>query len=459
VSRRPIHIIAISTLANRRLAFAVLVTIIVALVIDTSVIRIYNVNFKQLPLEWRTIVFIAISCICVAGLYIILEFTKQQTRELRSLGLVRLRVLAKLVPVSVLLLTLIVGLVIFEIVFTSKYSVLFLKAVTWISYSTAAFSMILLSYTFFAWFNSDRNLVVLLYGLSSAVLAINCGFTIAYANFLLANEPLYVVPHMGAGYPFFSIGWLTGLVEHGYTVSSILSFMLWWAAAVSVLRHYSEKSNQNKKVWILLCIPLTYFLLQFQPLFLNLFSSLLISEPIAFSVIYTITFTLSKPVGGILFAAAFWAIARKLSYNTAVRRYMTISAYGIVLMFFSNQAVLLASAAYPPFGLATILFMGLSSYLVFVGIYSSAISISNDRELRVSIRHLALKDMKLLDSIGTAQVEQEISKRVLTVVKKNQNILTERTGIESSLTDKDMKEYLEEVLQEVSSFRTKSQDK
>jgi hypothetical protein len=103
--------------------------------------------------------------------------------------------------------------------------------------------------------------------------------------------------------------------------------------------------------------------------------------------------------------------------------------------------------------------MGLSSYLVFVGIYSSAISISNDRELRVSIRHLALKDMKLLDSIGTAQVEQEISKRVLTVVKKNQNILTERTGIESSLTDKDMKEYLEEVLQEVSSFRTKSQDK
>lgn len=54
--RNLIHISAISTLANRRLAFAVLVTIIVALVIDTSVIRIYNVNFKQLPLEVRTIV-------------------------------------------------------------------------------------------------------------------------------------------------------------------------------------------------------------------------------------------------------------------------------------------------------------------------------------------------------------------------------------------------------------------
>jgi hypothetical protein len=233
--------------------------------------------------------------------------------------------------------------------------------------------------------------------------------------------------------------------------------MLWWSAAVSVLRYYSEKSNP-KKLWIVLCIPLIYFLLQFQPLFLNVFSSLLISDPVLFSAIYTITFTMSKPVGGILFAAAFWAIARKLTYNSTVRRYMTISAYGIVLMFVSNQALLLATAAYPPFGLATSLFMGISSYLVFVGIYSSAISISNDQELRTSIRRLALRYMKLLDSIGTAQVEQEISKRVLTVVKKNQDVLDERTGVKSSLTDEDIKEYLDEVMEEISAIREKTQE-
>ena len=42
-----------------------------------------------------------------------------------------------------------------------------------------------------------------------------------------------------------------------------------------------------------------------------------------------------------------------------------------------------------------------------------AISVSEDSKLRQSIRHVALREPKLLDSIGIAQMEQEIQKRVL----------------------------------------------
>lgn len=64
---------------------------------------------------------------------------------------------------------------------------------------------------------------------------------------------------------------------------------------------------------------------------------------------------------------------------------------------------------------------GLSSYLVLIGIYSSAISISEDSKLRQSIRNIALKEQRLLDSIGMAQMEQQIQKRVITLTKQDQD--------------------------------------
>ena len=79
--------------------------------------------------------------------------------------------------------------------------------------------------------------------------------------------------------------------------------------------------------------------------------------------------------GGILFGVAFWTIARNIS-NNIVRDHIIISAYGFVLLFISEQAIVLTYLAYPPFGYATVSFMGLSSYLIFIGIYSSAISIA-----------------------------------------------------------------------------------
>jgi hypothetical protein len=62
--------------------------------------------------------------------------------------------------------------------------------------------------------------------------------------------------------------------------------------------------------------------------------------------------------------------------------------------------------------------MGLSSYLVLIGIYSSAISISEDSRLRNSIRNFALKETNLLDSIGSAHIEQEIQNKVIEFTKR-----------------------------------------
>ena len=103
---------------------------------------------------------------------------------------------------------------------------------------------------------------------------------------------------------------------------------------------------------MILLIPLGYFLIQFQPLFLNLFSGLIASKPVLFSILYTLIFTASKPVGGIIFASVFLNMARSISHKRNIKNYLIMSALGFILLFVSNQAVVLASAPYPPFGLA-----------------------------------------------------------------------------------------------------------
>ena len=201
--------------------------------------------------------------------------------------------------------------------------------------------------------------------------------------------------------------------------------------------------------WITVTIPLVYFLGQFQPLFLNAFEPYRMADPVLFGIIYTLVFYLSKPVGGILFGIAFWSVAKNLG-QTTVREYMIISAFGFVLMFMSNQAIVLVNFDYPPFGLSTISsYFGVSCYLLFVGIYSAAIFISQDVRLRQLVRKIALQESKLLDSIGSAQVEREIFNKVLLLTKKTKDSMTSETGLDTSLEENDMKDYLGDVLAEI----------
>jgi len=74
---------------------------------------------------------------------------------------------------------------------------------------------------------------------------------------------------------------------------------------------------------------------------------------------------------------------------------MLISVYGLILLFVSNQAIFLVNYNYPPFGFAAISYVGFSCFLVMIGIYSVAISVGQDVELRKLIRKLAQKRSRI----------------------------------------------------------------
>lgn len=131
-----------------------------------------------------------------------------------------------------------------------------------------------------------------------------------------------------------------------------------------------------------------------------------------------------------------------------------ITAYGLILLLTAVVATV-EQAGYPPFGLANVSFVGLSSFLILIGLYHSAISVANDVTLRKSIKNSVLRESGLLDSIGTAQMTQERENKVTKMTADNANRLTEQSGIEPSLTDKEIKSYLDEVLEELSKVKRK----
>jgi Asp-tRNA(Asn)/Glu-tRNA(Gln) amidotransferase B subunit len=51
-------------------------------------------------------------------------------------------------------------------------------------------------------------------------------------------------------------------------------------------------------------------------------------------------------------------------------------------------------------------------------------------------------------------MEQQIQKRVIEIAKRNQDQMAEENGIQSSLSEDEMKQYLAQVIREVKKQRT-----
>ena len=296
----------------------------------------------------------------------------------------------------------------------------------------------------YLWFKINKNAVILAYSLASVALCTNIVITLVYVLDLLADQSLIMrlhISHMSAAISENSIPYL------GCVLSGIIAFILTWIATSLLMRNHSARLGKVK-YWLIVCIPLGYFFGQFAPSLLNLFYEFRASDPITFGIVYNLIFGLSKVVGGILFGIAFWTIARRLG-QIQVREYMVISAYGFILLFASNQAIFLVNYNYPPFGLATISYLGFSCFLVMIGIYSAAISMGQNIELRRLIRKSAQKEAGLLRHIASAEMEQQITKTVLSIARRNIAVMREETGLATSLEDEEVMRYTKEVLQEV----------
>ena len=155
-----------------------------------------------------------------------------------------------------------------------------------------------------------------------------------------------------------------------YTYLSIISFVGIWIPSVILLRTYSARLGRIR-YWTLVTIPLIYFLFPFFGNEFGIFDNLILEYGTEFNLIYYIIFSPYKQIGGLLFGIVFWVIASKIKRQD-LKIPVRIAGIGMILLFGSAVLHGLIFIVSPPFGLVTISFMSLASYLLLIGIFSAA---------------------------------------------------------------------------------------
>jgi fructose-1-phosphate kinase PfkB-like protein len=69
--------------------------------------------------------------------------------------------------------------------------------------------------------------------------------------------------------------------------------------------------------------------------------------------------------------------------------------------------------------------------------------------MRKSIKSLAKSESRLLDSIASAEMQKEIQNKVIKVIKAQSTEIEQQTGSKPSMTDDEIKEYLDKALKEI----------
>jgi hypothetical protein len=187
--------------------------------------------------------------------------------------------------------------------------------------------------------------------------------------------------------------------------------------------------------------PLIYFLFPFETYFANFSGGMLSGAPVIFTVLYLILFSATKQVGGILFSIVFLTAATKIKQPN-LQNSLRVAAIGIAVVFSSIEITSLLYAAYPPYGVLTIMLMPLGSYSLFIGLFASARLVSQDKKLRKEFFQSAEKQLAFLQTIGKVQMEKELEKSL-------KSILNRSSVIEASREDYRGEENVRELVQEV----------
>ena len=219
-----------------------------------------------------------------------------------------------------------------------------------------------------------------------------------------------------------------------------------WLGSI-ILLHYNIKRVGKPLFWFLITVPIiTFYIIDIS----------------AYDELYQMSSTISKTETpavemliiillisflGLLNGIGFQSVGRLVKTSRSIREYMFAAAYGIVFYFIAANSTV-AAAGTPPFGLVSISFVPLSAFLILVGLLNSAVSVAQDSKLRREIKRSVIRETKLLESLGAAQMQQEIESKVM-VLTGTITEETGKTGIAPSLSVDEAKQYANDVLKEI----------
>lgn len=440
---------AILTL-NKRTSLALILIFTTITVFDSSIVTFCSYSGIELPSLLNIVIFVIFCIVLVASSIILLAFVRKVVPRDRykSSPLHPVYFQGTIIATQILSAAFIL-VIILQMLLLNRYSVSWLSAQTYLSHFSAFVYLSVLVFLFGRWLTSKRNYAVLLYILAFLSSCVNLVISFVYLESYLSSSGSGNLPEV-ISYPidrivvnFAALPFPESLTP-AFDVLSLGSFLCMWVATALLLRQYRFKMGRMK-YFSLLSIPLIYYIFPFENYFGSVFFPLLPSSPLYIGLLYILIFSATKQVGALVFSLVFWT-ASSLVHEDRVRKSLLLSSIGTTIFYGSVAIAPLQFHVYPPYGLITEAFLPLGSYLLFVGIFSSAKHVSRDSEVRKELYKNAASQLTLLKAIGVSQMEKEIEGQAESVKRRAK--LLERTD-EPDLKDEEIKQILHDVLTEL----------
>jgi hypothetical protein len=436
---------------NKKTSLTFILIFSTVVVFDSSIVTFCSYSGIEFPGSLNVVIFVIFYIIFASSSIILLaSASKIIPRDRYKQSPLRLVYFEGVIIATQILSAAFILVIILQILLLNRYSISWLSAQTYLSHFSALVFLSLLVFLFGRWLTSKRSYTVLLYTIAFLLSSVNLVISLLYIESYLSSS---VLPDVNS-YPITSI--VTNFaallypesLTPAFDVLSLCSFLCMWIATATLLSHFRYKLGRTK-YFLLLGVPLIYYIFPFENYFGNFFFPLMQSSPLYISLLYILIFSATKQVGALTFSLVFWS-ASSLVREDRVRKSLLLSSVGIAIFYSSVALAPLQYHVYPPYGLITEAFIPLGTYFLFVGIFTSAIHVSRDSNVRKEVYHSTMSQLRLLKNIGVSEMEKELEKKYK-IIERN---LSELEGVKTEYlledySESNVKEILNEVLNEL----------
>jgi hypothetical protein len=408
---------------------------------------------KPLNSSFGVILFITMSItVFFAGLYALRDYMVALRNVLWAPSFFNR--LYKSTPIFLYALLVIFGAIIVEMVLFSHYSTYLLILIVLIS-GVAILFLGFRAYKFLSWFKSSvnrrHNIMILAFAVSAMLLCISMTVTTTLnTKILLFSRPPSIDPDFESSNSMASrhLSKIELIIHlYGFLVPQVTAIAIAETVAVAFFLRYFKDQIGRGIFWTIIILPPVLFLTGiFGPQIIKSTASEFVYMDPRF-LIFRVVGTAGWVLADFVIAYAYILVAKNLgrqitSSRNQIINYLLIAAFSTILISPTTNNWI-TNNSYPPFGAIARALLVLASFLFSIGIYSVAMSVAQDAELR----HLARKYVKeyaLLGTLGKAQDNVETMRKIVKQIHQHADAMEKETSVESSmLDDNEVRRYID----------------
>src|SRR5689334_6589633 len=167
-----------------------MICLMVTVVLDTSIIKIYDLSYKYfISMKSKIILFAINSSLCLFIQYFTIYYIRKSVQKYNPGQRLLTKFLDRITLISLTILATSLAVLTIQMFYHGSYDSWIIIFIISLTYGTASVVLIILCKLFISWYRSKHELLVLLYFLSISIIVINFIVTAVYTCTNISERP------------------------------------------------------------------------------------------------------------------------------------------------------------------------------------------------------------------------------------------------------------------------------